>query len=64
MMVELDLCLKRTSTFPLTIQEKLLVVVADLGIGTRLTTLPTEEDIVCVMVQGMEVVMDISDTLP
>ena len=64
MTVDVDLGRKRTDNFPLTIQEKLLVVVADLGIGTRLTTLPTEEDIVCVMVQGMEVVMDISDTLP
>ena len=64
MMVELDLCLKRTSTFPLTIQEKLLVVMRELDMGTRPATITPKEEILGVTVKDLEVGIKIPVTLP
>ena len=56
---DVDIGLKRLAMFPLTIKEKMLVVMRELDIGNRPATITPKEDIVGVMIQGMVVGMNI-----
>ena len=53
MMVDVDLGLEIPDTFPLKIQEKLLVVMGEFDIGPRPTTIPPREEIVGVMMKDL-----------
>ena len=79
MMVYVDLDLKRPANFLITIQDKLLLVMGELDIGPRPSTIHPithvtmtdcllymnfKEEIVRVMVQDMEVGIKRSTTLP